>query len=619
MQWAFTVAIAPGVIPPWGTGPQSFVSNITIAGASQSVSATLTAAAPALTVVPPGSSITPAQIGPNMSAIYISQNCGTQTNCFTTPADTQIVTDATMTIGSPNVSTGASDPPFTQADVGKRAQGTVACGAVATNPEKCGGSGTSGLGCPDTTIKTVTDAHNIVLNANCLHSSNTSAADIQNRFAWGHTDDTAIASAVAALEARTHGTIYLSCTAFWVEQPAFILTLPNLNVTTRGPYSVAGCPSGTIIVPGFNFNFAACANQGCIWHDNNAADNNNNGYAGGNDTFRDVDIQGLGIDCQSGCATFTASAAADVSSFQELDNVHINGWNWAAPSGWDGVACKGGQIRNFFINAGGINAIDTVSVGCQIQGFGFANNGSGAALLVNAAGTVTSSQNVEYYADSSDGCPSTSSVSDGVIVHAGTFSSFHDGFTEFCVDGGTANLTDSASFGSFIQMIAGTIHAKGSSTAPNGTFAYFFVQTGSTLFDEGGNFSHSAPVINGTLYGSLSVTGGPAVAGDFAASGGFGSTAAFTSVSGDAHAAEFTLTNSGTGQAANPTFTYTYPNNPGVTFSYWQTPSCTAQQIGGTQAIQDFTRTAISKSAVTLQWNGTPTAASTEIVRVSCQ
>jgi hypothetical protein len=54
-QWVFTVTIAPGVAPPFGTGPQaigpSSSSSITISGASQNIGSMLSALAPALTVV----------------------------------------------------------------------------------------------------------------------------------------------------------------------------------------------------------------------------------------------------------------------------------------------------------------------------------------------------------------------------------------------------------------------------------------------------------------------------------------------------------------------------------------------------------------------------------------
>ncbi len=48
-QWRFTVSLSPGVLPPLGTGPQSFSVTLTITGATQSITAQLTAAAPALT------------------------------------------------------------------------------------------------------------------------------------------------------------------------------------------------------------------------------------------------------------------------------------------------------------------------------------------------------------------------------------------------------------------------------------------------------------------------------------------------------------------------------------------------------------------------------------------
>src|SRR5271166_2198144 len=51
LKWKFTVCSATGSIQPaGGTGPQCFTASITISGATQSVSATLSAAAPALSI-----------------------------------------------------------------------------------------------------------------------------------------------------------------------------------------------------------------------------------------------------------------------------------------------------------------------------------------------------------------------------------------------------------------------------------------------------------------------------------------------------------------------------------------------------------------------------------------
>lgn len=69
-QWIFTVSISPGVLLPLGTGQQSFQVPITITGATQSVSATLSAAAPKLTnsVSSPTSSVsTSAGTGVNVT------------------------------------------------------------------------------------------------------------------------------------------------------------------------------------------------------------------------------------------------------------------------------------------------------------------------------------------------------------------------------------------------------------------------------------------------------------------------------------------------------------------------------------------------------------------------
>jgi hypothetical protein len=57
-EWIFTTAISPGMLPPLGTGQQSFQVSITITGTTQDISSTLSAAAPALTVLPIGGEIT---------------------------------------------------------------------------------------------------------------------------------------------------------------------------------------------------------------------------------------------------------------------------------------------------------------------------------------------------------------------------------------------------------------------------------------------------------------------------------------------------------------------------------------------------------------------------------
>ena len=227
----------------------------------------------------------------NQNALYLSPSCPTpyvSGNCYYTPANTQIVTDVTVTNGSPNVATSSTDPPFVAGDVGKRAQATVGCGHTVANPEKC-----DNVGCPDTTILTYTDAHHVVLAANCT-ASTVVQSGVSNRFAWGNPDDTGISSVVAAVKNAGTGAIYLPCSGMWVEQPAFILNPAVNSGLTRGPMSVIGCVGGTTIVPGFNFNYSACTtDEGCIFYDNGGQSCCAlNAYSGPMDVFRDIGVNG---------------------------------------------------------------------------------------------------------------------------------------------------------------------------------------------------------------------------------------------------------------------------------------------------------------------------------------
>ena len=98
LQWKFTVCSSAGtILPAGGTGPVCFTSTITITGATQSISATLSAAAPALSNV--------AAAGTLAAAVKI-------------PAAGTTFTPATGTITQFNAPTtfdiyvGASPPPF---------------------------------------------------------------------------------------------------------------------------------------------------------------------------------------------------------------------------------------------------------------------------------------------------------------------------------------------------------------------------------------------------------------------------------------------------------------------------------------------------------------------------
>jgi len=73
-QWLFSVAIFPGIEPPAGLGPQSFSLAITIAGASQDVSVSLSGVAPVLSLGAGGVGLTHANTfnnGGNATQPYV--------------------------------------------------------------------------------------------------------------------------------------------------------------------------------------------------------------------------------------------------------------------------------------------------------------------------------------------------------------------------------------------------------------------------------------------------------------------------------------------------------------------------------------------------------------------
>jgi hypothetical protein len=118
---------------------------------------------------------------------------------------------------------------------------------------------------------------------------------------------------------------------------------------------------------------------------------------------------------------------------------------------------------------------------------------------------------------------------------------------------------------------------------------------------------------NPVLTGVASATGTLVTAAKLVLSGTWGNTASWTTGPVGYNNFSGTITNSGTGQAANPTVTYTFPNPYPVPPQY-----CTMTQVGGTQAIGQFTAGTPTSTGVTFTYSGTPSASSTEIVHGEC-
>jgi hypothetical protein len=142
------------------------------------------------------------------------------------------------------------------------------------------------------------------------------------------------------------------------------------------------------------------------------------------------------------------------------------------------------------------------------------------------------------------------------------------------------------------------------------------------IFDDCGNTFTNGTTANtitaGTYFNSCSVTGTTITAAKLVLSGGWGASAAWTALSGNTRLVQGTITNTGAGQGASPTITYTFPT-PFINVS---SVVCSVSQVGGTQAVLAATAiwppSSLTTTGVVFTYPGTPTVNLTEIVQISC-
>lgn len=168
----------------------------------------------------------------------------------------------------------------------------------------------------------------------------------------------------------------------------------------------------------------------------------------------------------------------------------------------------------------------------------------------------------------------------------------------------------------------GTVYIQNSVLVGGASGNCVVTGTSARYFDQGGvAYSTCLSSINnasGTVYLQDSVTGASFTAGAMVPSGGWGASATITAATGATKHITFTLTNTGAGQAANPTLVYTFP----TPFIDVANVSCTLSQVGGTQAVLATTAltqgTGLTKTSVTFTYAGTPTVNLTEFYHVDC-
>lgn len=480
-QWLFTVGTA-GVAKPIGTGPQSFTVTITISGASQTISATVSASAPKLASLVSGNSVSP-----NMSTVTVSRSCGAIPNCTTIVGDMNFDVDATFTAASPTVTTSSAAPAFVSASVPNQVGfGTFNCNSG--NEANCTNN------CPQSTM-TFVSAHVVTLSNNC--TNNSSATAHSNIFVWCTDDGAALKTAFNQMftsGGNSAQTQELDIPAGGMCMGNNALVAPTPTGPRQNPIILRGHNTEIVPLPNMNCNASQFGNVGLV--DMGFA-NNALGNIGSSDAAYDITFWGGGTSDKGSSAIYTNPCYGIQTHYGEnFYNVWIVGWVWnhnvATPVyGWD---LDGSQELGSGDYAGG-------TFGALCQGFNGAptsifggNWGAGNANAFKITGSSGDGgcNTHGVYLDQKSGAGASNPNDYGVQVTAGTYRDFGseggiwvgggdawlngtmaDGFTatdDVHVAGGTLSLSN-VMFTSHIEQSAGTLifiggnHAAGT-TAP---------------------------------------------------------------------------------------------------------------------------------------------------------
>ena len=580
--WQFTSNIAPGVLPPLGKGPQSFVVTTAI-NCGTNTPATCTSNAmnitTALTPVPALTNLAssfPAGQTPVTKAIYAADPLfGVTTGGFVGDAVTNSTT--TITSASANFLTNGIK-------VGQH--------IFSTNS---GGASTGPLSTPYTTVASIVNNTTItVVSASTLTGSN-------QILLWGDDDTTALTNFVSAVQNSgplTCGVlpsgIMFTTKAQMLDGRAFH---PNFDCFT------AGGPGYSIIVPVPGFDFTTCnVASTCFMEDQNHAAYMMPNY----DVYENIAIWGGGNNL-AGINTGTVN----VVSFNAVMVRNIWLWMWGGSNT--------GTMKAFSLT-GPTVAWDLVEFGVGQEQNSSANATPGSTTVSNSFFNQFSvigffdSQNNQYGV----GSPGTL-----VTVNSGsTFNSFGDEFFggTFVINdaGGRVNLsggyvyTAQLSGEAFLLQTGSHGYATGTTFTASGGSGVAIDRQGTAIYQDGQNNIITVGIASSIVPSCAMTTGGGTGPACALVAGSYNEKGTIRMTPGTTPGATGTTTLTFAG-----TFTGMTGTAPSCTFNYANTGTGT-WSLTTTTPIVLTTR---SSTAPVFNWNqtGALTAASTYDIDYVCQ
>jgi hypothetical protein len=521
-------------------------------------------------------------------------------------------TVGTLGIAGNTITTNSFDPPYTSLAIGQKVVLTSACDVANGYVGRC----TSALTNPSATIVSVNGPHSITVNS-LLSISNT--APVGGFTGWmisAHDDGAQYAAAFNKALTIPGATLFLPCGLTILGQQPFNegTTFPTWNP------NISGCAgeTGTVLVPSLDFNYASAV--GAII----ANIPNNNGILAGSvqspaiyGRLEKFSIWGGGTGGSS-LGSLPVISANNI----EIDSVDCTGFGVSANTFISGHSLRVNNAHGWICGGVGLAYLGDAGGSTEwgyVRGSYFqSGTGANVSSITVSAGHLESSSNSIYGNGSS--C-----VAYSVGVTGGEFTSHHDKHAGISVSAGAVNIEDDGYAGVGVCGAALNISGTGNVAAEKSLIDTFTMSAGS-FNDLGGNY-HTAvgtpwtngtlSVTGGTLVGTGSITGVVVAANKLVLSAGWGTTASWTTgPTGFTKRVQGTLTASGTGQAANPTITYTFP----TPFGQATNIICKATQIGGTQAAvaNPFTVGAPSATSVVFTYTGTPGAGNTLQIVFEC-